>query len=280
MGGIITLTTDFGLTDGYVAAMKGVILGINPEAKLVDICHNIKPQNIAQAAFVLSTAYPFFPQKTIHLVVVDPGVGTERRAIILRTPVADFVAPDNGVLSYTIRQFSTNAVANNIDVEQIELAPELEAVALTESRFWRSPLSPTFHGRDIFAPVAALLSLGFPPINFGEAISSVTMLPLPEPYQALDGSLVGHVLHVDNFGNLITDIKSSDLPPTKHPITIQVASHIISEMSETYAEGRGLLALIGSSGYLEISLKGGSAHALLNAEVGNEVRIKRLRGDS
>ncbi len=125
MGGIITLTTDFGLTDGYVAAIKGVILGINPEAKFVDICHNIKPQNIAQAAFVLSTAYPFFPQKTVHLVVVDPGVGTERRAIILRTPVADFVAPDNGVLSYTIRQFPTRATADNIDVEQMELSPEL-----------------------------------------------------------------------------------------------------------------------------------------------------------
>ncbi len=153
-------------------------------------------------------------------------------------------------------------------------------MALTESRFWRSPLSPTFHGRDIFAPVAALLSLGFPPINFGEAISSVMMLPLPGPHQALDGSLVGHVLHVDNFGNLITDIKSSDLPPTKQPVTIQVASHIISEMSETYAEGKGLLALIGSSGYLEVSLKGGSAQAFLNAEVGSEVRIKRLRGAS
>jgi S-adenosylmethionine hydrolase len=197
MGGIITLTTDLGLTDAYVAAMKGVILGINPEAKLVDICHSIKPQNISQAAFVLSTAYQFFPQKTIHMVVVDPGVGTERRAIILRTPSADFVAPDNGVLSYVIQQFSAKPVEDIVNAQQIELEPEMEAVALTEPRFWRSPVSPTFHGRDVFAPVAALLSLGFPPIDFGEAITSILMLPLPRPYQALDGLLVGHILHMD-----------------------------------------------------------------------------------
>jgi len=273
MSAIITLTTDLGLTDAYVAAMKGVILGINPEAKLVDICHSIKPQNIPQAAFVLGTAYKFFPQKTIHVVVVDPGVGTERRAIILRTPSADFVAPDNGVLSYVIQQSSTKPVEENANQQLTELEPELEVVALTESRFWRSPVSPTFHGRDIFAPVAALLSLGFPPIDFGEAITSVTMLPLPRPYKALDGSLVGHILHIDSFGNLITNIKSDDLPQTKQAITIMVGNQLVHGLSRTYAEGRGLLALIGSSGYLEVSLKGGNAGALLNAEVGNEVRI-------
>ena len=276
MGRIITLTTDFGLADGYAAAMKGVILGINPEVTLVDICHSIKPQNIFQAAFVLSTAYPCFPQKTIHVVVVDPEVGTERRAIILRTTLADFVAPDNGVLSYVIQQSSTGPIADNyIEVRQIELDRELEAVALTEPRFWRQPVSPTFHGRDIFAPVAALLSLGFPPINFGEKVTSVTMLPLPYPYRALDGSLVGHVLHVDNFGNLITNIKSGDLPPTKQPVTIAVNNRVISGLNRTYAEGKGLLAVIGSSGYLEISLKGGNASAFLDAEVGNEVKLKK-----
>lgn len=273
MSAIITLTTDLGLTDAYVAAMKGVILGINPEAKLVDICHSIKPQNIPQAAFVLGTAYKFFPQKTIHVVVVDPRVGTERRAIIMRTPSADFVAPDNGVLSYVIQQSSTKPVEENANQQLRELEPELEVVALTESRFWRSPVSPTFHGRDIFAPVAALLSLGFPPIDFGEAITSVTMSPLPRPYKALDGSLVGHILHIDNFGNLITNIKSDDLPQTKQAITIMVGNQLVHGLSHTYAEGRGLLALIGSSGYLEVSLKGGNAGALLNAEVGNEVRI-------
>ena len=275
MGAIITLTSDLGLTDAYVAAMKGVILGINPEAKLVDICHSIQPQNIPQAAFVLSTAYPFFPRRTIHVVVVDPGVGTKRRGIILRTQSADFVAPDNGVLSYVIQEFSVKPAENNIAPHQRELEPGIEAVAITKSQFWRTPVSPTFHGRDIFAPVAALLSLGFPPIDFGEAISSVTILPLPRPYQAPDGSLVGHILHIDTFGSLITNIKSDNLPQTKQAITIEVGNQLITGLSRTYAEGRGLLVLIGSSGYLEIAVKGGSAYALLNAKVGNEVRIKQ-----
>lgn len=274
MSAIITLTTDLGLTDAYVAAMKGVILGINPEVKLVDICHTIKPQNITQAAFVLSTAYQFFPQKTIHVVVVDPGVGTERRAIILRIPSADFVAPDNGVLSYVIQQSSTKLVKENANRQLRELEPEFEVVALSEPRFWRSPVSPTFHGRDIFAPVAALLSLGFPPIDFGETITSVTMLPLPNPDKALDGSLVGHILHIDTFGNLITNIKSDDLPQATGTVTTMVGNHSISGLSHTYAAGRGLLSLIGSSGYLEVSLKGGNASAFLNAKVGDEVIIK------
>jgi len=273
MSTIITLTTDLGLTDAYVAAMKGVILGINPEVKLIDICHTIKPQNIPQAAFVLSTAYQFFPEKTIHVVVVDPGVGTKRRAIILRTPSADFIAPDNGVLSYVLQQCKSvkGRLINNR--QQVELEPGIEAVTITKPQLWRSPVSPTFHGRDIFAPVAARLSLGSPPIDFGEAITSVTMLPLPYPHQAPDGSLVGHILNIDSFGNLITNIKGGELPQTKRTITIGVGNQLISGLSRTYAEGRGLLALIGSSGCLEVSLKGGNACAFLNAEVGNEVRI-------
>ena len=274
MNAIITLTTDLGLTDAYVAAMKGVILGINPEAKLIDICHTIKPQNIPQAAFVLGTAYQFFPDKTIHVVVVDPGVGTERRAIILRTPSADFVAPDNGALSYVLQQCKSVKGRSINNLQQVELEPGIEAVTITKHQFWRSLVSSTFHGRDIFAPVAARLSLGFPPIDFGETITSVTMLSLPHPYQAPDGSLVGHILHIDSFGNLITNIKGVDLPQTKRAITIEVGNQLISGLSRTYAEGKGLLALIGSSGYLEISLKGGSACACLNAEIGNEVKIR------
>ena len=269
MGAIITLTTDFGLADAYVAAMKGVILGINPEAKLIDICHSIKPQNISQAAFVLSTAYQFFPERTVHVVVVDPEVGTERRAIILRTPLADFVAPDNGVLSYVIPQSSARPVS--VNRQQIELPLELEAVAITKPEFWRSPVSPTFHGRDIFAPVAARLSLGSPPEDFGEAITSLTILPLTHPYWAQDDVLVGHILHIDNFGNLITNIRSEGLP--KQAITVEVGNQSISGLSRTYEEGDGLLALIGSSGYLEISLKGGNAGTFLGVEVGSEVKI-------
>jgi len=272
MGNIITLTTDFGLADAYVAAMKGVILNINPEARIIDVCHSIKPQNISQAAFVLSTVNEFFPQRTIHLVVVDPGVGTERRAIILRTPTADFVAPDNGVLSYIIRQSSTKPI--DVSRQQIELGPGLEAVAITKPQFWQSPVSPTFHGRDIFAPVAARLSSGLLPIDFGEAIDTLTMLPLSRPSPAPDGTLAGHVLHVDNFGNLITNIKGNDLPPTNQAITIEIVNQLISGLTRTYGEGEGLLALIGSSGYLEVSLKGGNASTSLDAEVGCAVKVR------
>jgi len=273
MGAIITLTTDFGLADAYVAAMKGVILSINHEARLVDVCHTIKPQNIAQAAYVLSTAYEFFPQRTIHVVVVDPGVGTARRAIIFRTPLADFVAPDNGVLSYVIQRSSGKEIA--ADCQQIEPEPPLEAVAITQPRFWRSPVSATFHGRDIFAPVAAHLSLGTPLRQFGEAVISLTVLSLPRSYPAPDGTLVGRIIHIDNFGNLITNIKSGDITQIEGEIVVEVGNQSILGISRTYGEGEGLLALFGSGGYLEIALKEGNASAFLGAGLGQEVRIRQ-----
>jgi S-adenosylmethionine hydrolase len=276
MSAIITLTTDFGLADAYVAAMKGVVLGINPEAKLVDICHSIQSQNIAQAAFVLSTACGFFPQRTIHLVVVDPGVGTERKAIILRTPEADFVAPDNGVLSYIIQRYATIPAAANR--QPLEPGAGLEAIAITRPQFWRSTISPTFHGRDIFAPVAAHLSRDVPPVDFGEAVDSLTIFPVPHPHPAPDGTLVGHILHIDNFGNLITSIKSHDLPAVlqrRTALTIKIGNETISGLSLTYGTGKGLMALMGSTDHLEISLKGGSASTFLNAGIGDEVKIFR-----
>lgn len=201
-------------------------------------------------------------------------MGTERRAIILRTPSADFIAPDNGVLSYVIQPFLVESGEDNANLKQVELPPELEAVAITKQKFWRSPVSPTFHGRDIFAPVAAQLSSGFPPTEFGEAITSVTLLPFPRPYQAADGSLIGHIIHIDSFGNLVTDVRGADLPQSEQTNTIEVGGKLIRGLSHTYATGSGLLALIGSSGYLEIALNGGNAAAYLDAEVGNEVRIR------
>lgn len=267
----ITLTTDMGLNDSYVAEMKGVILSINPEVKLVDICHFVSPQNIHQAAFILGRAYPFFPERTIHLVVVDPGVGTERRAIIMRTRTADFVAPDNGVLSYVIRQFSGKVTTSF--AKQVELNPDIQAVAITNPKYWRSPVSATFHGRDIFAPVAAYLSLGYSPVDFGESVKLVNMLPLSQPYQAADGTLKGHIIHIDSFGNIITDIREGDLLSVKQPVTIRIKNQSISGLSCTYAARAGLLALIGSSGYLEIALNRGNAHDFLKAEVGDEISL-------
>jgi len=273
MGAVITLTTDFGTTEAYVAAMKGVILGINPDATLVDICHSIRPQDIHEGAFILSTAHSFFPAGTIHMVVVDPGVGTDRRAIILNTPSAKYVAPDNGVLSYVIAEFLAKTDETSPDQSQIELPAGLEAVAITNSKYWRSPVSPTFHGRDIFSPVAARLSLGFPASDFGEAVASVTVLPLPHPEITAGKTLVGHIRHIDSFGNLITDIRNDDLPRETATITIEVSHQLISGLNQTYAGSDGLLALIGSSGYLEIALKDGNAASVLDAKIGDEVKV-------
>jgi S-adenosylmethionine hydrolase len=272
MGAIITLTTDFGLTDGYVGAMKGVVLGINPGAQLVDISHNIPPQDIARAAFVLGTAAPFFPTGTVHLVVVDPGVGTERRAIVVRTPGADFVAPDNGVLSYVIQPYLSGPVGAKR--RKLKKTPGLEAFAITESRFWRSPVSRTFHGRDIFAPVAAHLSLDIAPSRFGEPVDALTVLPLPRPSRSPDGTLTGSIQHIDSFGNLITNIRGRDLSVGLKGITVEVGDGVIRRLSQTYAEGKGLLALIGSRDYLEISLKDGNAAASLHAGIGDKVKIR------
>lgn len=270
MNAIITLTTDFGIDDAYVAAMKGVILDINPGATIVDICHTISPQNISQAAFVLSTAYQFFPERTIHMIVVDPGVGTERRAIILRTPQFDFVAPDNGVLSYLIEPFLKEWPP--LGQAQATLTPELEAVSIIRSEFWRSPVSPTFHGRDIFAPVAARLSLGFSPQKFGEVIKSITVMPENHPHRESGDTIAGRIVHIDHFGNLITNFKGEYLP--EEPFAIEIGRSSISELSRTYEDGEELVALIGSSGYLEIAVKGGSARDFLGAAVGDEVKIR------
>lgn len=252
---IITLTTDFGTDDPYVAAMKGVILSINPKVTIVDICHTIKPQNIAQAAYILSTTYHYFPKGTIHIVVVDPGVGTERQAVLLITPQAFFLGPDNGVLGYIVE----------------EAFPELEAIALTNPRFWLSPLSNTFHGRDIFAPVAAHLSLGVPSREFGDPIPSLVTFPIPRPQLGEDGVLIGQVIHIDRFGNLITDIKREDLPRGR--LFVEACGHIIDDLSSSYDEGEELLAIIGSSERLEVSVKNGSAARFLRAKVGDEVKV-------
>ncbi|HEU65301.1 MAG TPA: S-adenosyl-l-methionine hydroxide adenosyltransferase, partial [Chloroflexi bacterium] len=188
MSPIITLTTDFGCDDAYVAAMKGAILSVNPEANIIDINHSVKPQNILQAAFMLSTAYRYFPKQTIHMAIVDPGVGSERRGIILKTPSAYFVAPDNGILSYIIDDLfhveSHASTEYTRGLKEVVFKAGLEAVAITDPRFWRQPVSPTFHGRDIFAPVAGGLSLGISLYEFGEKISSLHVLSIPKP--ALD----------------------------------------------------------------------------------------------
>ncbi|MCK5589874.1 MAG: SAM-dependent chlorinase/fluorinase [Dehalococcoidales bacterium] len=274
MNSVITLTTDFGADDAYVAIMKGVILSTNPEVNIVDITHSVEPQNVYQAAFILGYTYRYFPKKTVHVAVVDPGVGSERRGVILKTPSALFVAPDNGILSYVIDELSSSkgSVAQySPDQDLVTLGKGFEVVAITEPRFWRQPVSTTFHGRDIFAPVAATLTLDISPYELGEKITSLHVFPILKPLVDYQGNLIGHILHVDHFGNLITNIKKSDLPGKDIPI--EVAGRLIQGITDYYAEGEELMAIIGSSGYLEIALKNGSAADFLNIGIGDEIKV-------
>ena len=291
---MITLTTDFGLDDVYVAAMKGIILSINPQVNIIDITHSIEPQDILQAAFIFNIAYRYFPKQTIHLVIVDPGVGSERLGIIVKTPSAFFVCPDNGILSYVIdelcpgvieRMATGNTIQNNSP--KVTVKEGLEIAAITEPRFWHHPVSPTFHGRDIFAPVAAGLSLGISLYEFGEKITSLVVLPIPRPYLDPQGNLIGQVSYIDHFGNLITNIKNSDLPSPHRPepfitqerlhggtpVAVEIAGRLIHGLHSYYAQGEELMAIIGSSGYLELSLRNGNASDLLGVGIGEEVRV-------
>ncbi len=264
------------MNDGYVAAVKGVIYSLNPEAVIVDLCHHIQPQNIRQAAFVLSTAAPYFPAYTVHLVIVDPGVGTDRRAVILKTPSAHFVAPDNGLLSYILEPYNLQPLE---DFPRVKLAPPLRGFALTRSEYWRKPVSRTFNGRDIFAPIAARLSLGTIASALGDEIDTLSILPF-SPNTAADGTITGRIVHIDNFGNLISDIHQRLLPSDPQFITIKLVGFVIRGLVGTYSEGKGPTALLGSSGYLEIALNQGSAAASLNVKIGDEIQVVTGMGNS
>lgn len=275
MSPVITLTTDFGYDDAYVAAVKGAILNINPVATIVDVSHSIKPQDILQAAFVLSAVYRYFPKETVHVAIVDPGVGSDRRGMILKTPSAMFVGPDNGIFSYVIDDLfsaeSRSVIEQTHGLTEIVFKTGLEAAAITDPRFWRHPVSPTFHGRDVFAPVAAGLSLGISLYEFGEKINSLHVLPVPKPSLDPDGNLVGQIIHIDRFGNLIANIRSSSLPGKN--VVIEVGGQRIQGISDYYAQKEGVMAVVGSSGYLEISLRDGSARDFLGIGEGDEVRV-------
>ncbi len=259
---LITMTTDFGMSDGYVGTMKGVILSIAPDATIVDITHDIQPHAISQAAFVVASAAPYFPPGTIHLVVVDPGVGSERRAIAVQTKKAIFVAPDNGVLTFVLQPFADESVPAKI-------------IHLTRRKYWLPQVSSTFHGRDIFAPVAAHLAAGVSISKLGKPIDDPVLLDIPQPRQISDGSLQGHVIYVDRFGNLVTDIPAAWLGKEKQ-WRVEVAGRVVEQLSPTYADvSRGqLLALIGSSGLLELAVREGSAALMLGIGVGASVVVR------
>jgi S-adenosyl-L-methionine hydrolase (adenosine-forming) len=265
---LITLTTDFGLTDSYVAQMKGVILGIAPDATLVDITHQVPPQDIVAGSVILADAVGAFPPDTIHLVVVDPGVGSERRAVAVETksrgerPGPRFVAPDNGVLTGALQQF-----------------PLRRAVRLAERRFWRTDVSHTFHGRDVFAPVAAHLARGIELTEFGPPLDwDLILLPSVLPVVGAD-EIRGHIVRTDSFGNLITNIDASLIPEeVRSRVAIEIGMQRIDGISRFYGEKQAgeLLALFGSSGRLEIAIRDGHAGQVLAAWSGEEVVVRGL----
>jgi len=277
---LVTITTDFGVADGYVGTMKGVILSIAPDAHLVDISHQVAPQNVRQAAYVLYTASPFFPSHTVHLVVVDPGVGSARRPIALRTPAGIFVGPDNGVFSYVMASEPVEAV-----------------VELADPRYRLSQVSHTFHGRDVFSPAAAHLAAGVPITDFGPPVSDPVTFPLPR-LEVAAGSITGEVLHADHFGNCVTSIGllgwNGDellLEPAfgeargggqvrfeaAEPL-VTAAGQEIAGVHRTYAEVEPgePLALVGSGRHLEIAVREGSAARKLGLRPGDPV-VLRLR---
>jgi S-adenosylmethionine hydrolase len=257
---MITLTTDFGTTDSYVAQMKGIILGINPQVEIVDVTHTVPPQDIARGGVIIDEIARVFPAGTIHVAVVDPGVGSQRGIIGVEAAAQRFLAPDNGLLGAVLAQ----------------AAPE-RIHCVTREQFWRVPVSATFHARDIFAPVAAHWSLGVDLAEFGPAIDAAALVRLAavEPRQ-LGAALVGRVEAVDSFGNLITNINQSQLAAERGSLCVLIAGRRIAGVSRCYSDcpPGTLLALIGSSGRLEIAVNSGSAAKLLSAGAGTEVRVE------
>jgi S-adenosylmethionine hydrolase len=256
---IITLTTDFGMADGYVATMKGVILSIAPASTLVDLSHQVPAQNVQTAAFLIYQAVPFFPSETIHLVVVDPGVGSQRRALAVHTAQGIFVAPDNGVLSYVLA---------SADVR--------EAVSLTKPAYQLPQVSATFHGRDIFAPAAAHLANGVSLERLGPRAINLLRLPLSQPERRPNDDLVAHVMHVDHFGNLILDVAADDVD---EECVFELGGRSIEGVSGTFADVADgeLVAYVGSSrDHVEIAVRNSDAAQELEIGIGDRVLIRRI----
>lgn len=271
---IITLTTDFGDRDGFVGVMKGVILARAPEARIVDLAHGISPQDVAAAAFVLASSYRYFPYHAVHVAVVDPGVGTERRALALATPHGTFVGPDNGIFSLVLRDYMTGPTATPQGPPggaTVPVPPSCRAVALTREEYWLHPVSRTFHGRDIFAPAAACLAVGMAPEDLGEPVYELVWKGPPTPRREGD-AVHGHVIYVDRFGNLVTDLRAEDLPDGR--LTVEIGGRSAPGLASSYAEGRPLAALIGSHGYLEVAYREGSAAQALGVGVGAPATVR------
>ncbi|MCH8847525.1 MAG: SAM-dependent chlorinase/fluorinase [Chloroflexi bacterium] len=270
---IITLTTDFGLADGFVGAMKGVILGISPDAAIVDITHEVPPQDVRAGAYALDAAWDAFPPGTVHVAVVDPGVGTDRLPIAACGPGATFVGPDNGTLSYVLARAGARPESAPFVPASVALPDGWTAYHLTERAYWREPLSSTFHGRDIFAPVAAHLSAGVAPSALGPRLTHVTAFAVPVAVEA-DGRIEGCVQHVDRYGNLVTNIPEALLSAAGGGLTVGIGGREIAGLSGSFQGEAALVAVIGSGGWLEIAVPNGSAARELGAGIGDGVVVR------
>jgi S-adenosyl-L-methionine hydrolase (adenosine-forming) len=256
---IITLTTDFGLADSYVAAMKGVIATIAPQATVIDISHQIAPQSVREGAYVLATALPYFPPGTVHVAIVDPGVGSARRPMAAQVGGYFLVGPDNGVFTYAL-----------------PASQPATCVQLDNPAYWLPKVSRTFHGRDIFSPVAAHLSLGTPLHALGTPIDDPVRFTVQHPRREPGGSIHGQVIHVDRFGNLVSNIPDAWLAGRLW--TVRIAGQQIIGPSLTYAEAAPgqLLALVSSDATLEVAVRDGSAAGRLGVQAGEPIEVTRM----
>lgn len=255
---LITLTTDFGLSDHFVGTMKGVILGIQPEAGIVDISHEIHPFEVPEAAFVISQAHAFFPKKTIHVVVVDPGVGTSRRPILVEAADQYFIGPDNGVFTMILTRYPAKV-------------REITAV-----RYFLQNVSRTFHGRDVFAPCAAHLAKGVTPARFGKLIDNALRLSFEKPTRTAKRAWTGAVLQIDRFGNLITNYHTGEFGQIRQkPFSLLAGMHPVERLASSYGEGQPgeLFVIEGSSGYFEVASNQSSAAKLLGLAVGSPLEL-------
>ena len=256
----ISILTDFGLKDGNVGVMKGVIWEIAPSVQISDLSHGITPQNILEAAFVLGRAAPYFPEGTIHLVVVDPGVGTERKPMAAEIGPYRFVGPDNGVVTRLVDHAKDKGWQQAF-------------VHLDKSEYWLAEVSHVFHGRDIFAPVAAHLAMGVPLEEVGTLMEDPILLDFPKPMMTQNG-LLGEVIYIDRFGSLVTNIRASDFQANRK-VAIEIKEVKVEGLVDTFGDRPPgtLVALFSSTGDLILSIVNGSACQVLGGEVGDEVKV-------
>jgi S-adenosyl-L-methionine hydrolase (adenosine-forming) len=260
---IITLTTDYGTNDHLVGTLKGVLLKINPDLAIVDITHHVNAYDLLDGALTIGAAYSYFPARTIHLVVVDPGVGTERRPLLVTAQNQYFVAPDNGVLSLIYEREQENLVVRHANAEH----------------YFLQPVSKTFHGRDIFAPVAAWLSKGWQTAAMGDEIEDYQRFVLPRAKE-VDGGAQGVVLRIDAFGNVMTNFRAEDLPESARNgggLNLKVGTHTVARLVDTFAMGAAdePIAYVGSSGYVEIAINKANAARKLAISRGAAVTLAK-----